>query len=494
MKTKLLMSLAIAGALCCSCSSFDDINNNPNDPTEVSPQLILPNVCQSAFYRGTGGMYADKMVVQTDGHNAEQFYEWNRGSFSTYNNELLQVQKLKEEADRTGETVYDGLYHFFRAYYFYGLTLKFGDIPYSEALKGEKEGQFTPKYDSQEQVLSGVLDELATANDELAAAAAKQETISGDIVYGGTAEKWQRLVNSFRLKVLLTLSHKTTVGSHQVRQEFQQVAALPLISSNAENGQLSYIDQEGNRYPQFNAQWSGFYMDKTFVDCMASREDPRLILYALPTNEAANAGKAVTDFTAYAGGAPTVPYGENKDLVGAGKISQINSRYRTNPTGEPTILMGYAELQQILAEAVVRGWISGDAKQYYENGVRASFAWYNTYAGDYAQYVTDAAATQYLAGSLVKWDDALTQEQKIERIIFQKYCVSFFQGDWDPFFEHLRTGYPEFAHLADTPVPYRWMYPDTENKYNTQNVEAAVKSQFGENNDKITSMPWWLKD
>ena len=157
------------------------------------------------------------------------------------------------------------------------------------------------------------------------------------------------------------------------------------------------------------------------------------------------------------------------------------------------MLMGYAELQQILAEAVVRGWIQGDAKQYYENGVRASFAWYHTYSGDYAKYVTDDAATTYLQGDEVKWDDQLTQEQKIERIIFQKYCVGFFQGGWDPFFEHLRTGYPEFAHLADNPIPYRWMYPETENKYNTQNVEDAIKSQFGENNDKITAMPWWLK-
>ena len=56
MKAKLFMSLALVGALCCSCCSFDDINDNPNDPTAVSPKLILPNVCESAFSRGTGGM------------------------------------------------------------------------------------------------------------------------------------------------------------------------------------------------------------------------------------------------------------------------------------------------------------------------------------------------------------------------------------------------------------------------------------------------------
>ena len=291
----------------------------------------------------------------------------------------------------------------------------------------------------------------------------------------------------------MTLSHKSNVGNHDIKKDFATIVSQPLIESNSDNGQLSYIDQEGNRYPQFNAQWSGFYMDKTFIDRLSERRDPRLFLYALPTNEAASAGKSADDFTAYAGGDPTVPYGENKNLVGAGKISQIHSRYRTNPTGEPTILLGYAELQQILAEAVVRGWINGNAQQYYENSIRASFDWYSTYSGEYAKYVSSSAAEEYIMGDKVKWDDALSDEKKIELIIFQKYCVSFFQGGWTPFFEHLRTGYPDFAHLADTPVPYRWMYPDTESKYNTENVQSAVKNQFGENNDKITSMPWWLK-
>ena len=493
MKIKIFVAVLVVATSLCACDNLESLNENPNNPTSVYPSLLLPKVCQDAFYRGTDGMYADKMVVQTDGHNSEQFFEWNKGSFGTYDNQLLQVTKMNEEANKLGKTEYDGLYHFFRAYYFYNLTLTFGDIPYTEALKGEKAGLFSPKYDKQETVFAGILDELEKANEELEQVASEKTVISGDIIYDGDAKKWQKLVNSFRLKVLMTLSHKSVVGNHQIKDEFLEVSKLPLMSGIADNGQLIYKDQADNRYPQFNAQWSGFYMDKTFIEKLAERKDPRLFLYALPTNEAANAGKKVTDFSAYAGGDPTVPYGNNIDLVKSGKISQINSRYRTNPTGEPTILMGYAELQQILAEAVVRGWIQGDAKQYYENGVKASFDWYHTYAGDYSQYVTDAAASAYLQGDKVKWNDQLSNEQKIERIIFQKYCVSFFQGGWDPFFEHLRTGYPEFAHLADNPIPYRWMYPDTENKYNTQNVEEAVKSQFGENNDKITAMPWWLK-
>lgn len=491
MKSIIILSL-LAGTMCISsCESFDSINNNPNASTEVPAQLIFPNVCQDAFTRGTGGMYADKMVIETDGKSSDQFFEWQKGSFNTYNTSLLQLEKLKEEADREGVASYDGLYKFFRAYYFYQLTLRFGDIPYTDAVLGQTNGNFTPKYDTQETVFAGILQDLTDADAELSQT---KDVINGDIIYNGDKLKWRQLINSYHLKVLMTLSHKAKVGNHDIQQEFKTVAQLPLMKSNEDNGQLVYLDQAGNRYPQFNAQWSGYYMDKTYVDNMSERKDPRLFLFCLPTNEAATAGKQIDDFTAYAGGDPTVPYGDNISLVKDGKISQINSRFRTEPTGEPTLMMGYAELQQILAEAVVRGWISGNAKQYYENGVKASFLFYQTYASKYASYVTPEAADEYLKGNLVKFDDSLTAEQKIERIIFQKYCVSFYQGDWDPFFEHLRTGYPEFKHLASTPVPYRWMYPDSENRYNTENVEDAVTRQFGANNDKTTAMPWWLKD
>ena len=494
MKMKKIISILFLAFSIVSCENLESINDNPNSPVEVSPQSILPTICKDAFYRSSGGMYAQKMVIQTDGHNTDQFFEWNRGSFDPYNTSLLQVKKMEEEATRTESPAYVALAKFFRACYFYGLTLRFGDIPFSEALQGEDGDNFSPKYDTQNNVFEGILQNLTDADNELKEVADEGVTIDGDLIYNGDASQWRKLVNSFHLKVLMTLSHHTTVGSHNIADEFKAVAQKPLMESNDDNGQLVYMDQEGSRYPQFNAQWSGYYMDKTYIDRMADRKDPRLFLFCLPTNEAATAGKAVDDFTAYAGGDPAVPYGDNITLVKDGKISQINDRFRIHPVGEPTMLMGYAELQQVLAEAVVRGWISGDAKDYYESGVKASFQWYETYASDYSQYVTQDAALQYLQEDLVKFSSDLTTDEEIERIILQKYFVSFYQGDWDPFFEHLRTGYPSFKHVAGTEIPYRWMYPDTEYKYNTENVETAITRQFGANNDDPHEKTWWLEN
>lgn len=226
MKTKILLSIFVAAAGLCSCESFSDMNTNPNMPSEVPADLLLPKVCQDAFTRGTDGMYADKMVIQTDGHNSDQFFEWNRGSFDTYNNELLQVEKMREEAERTGEEVYLPLYKFFRAYHFYNLTLRFGDIPYSDAMKGQTEANYTPKYDTQEEVFAGILQDLTDADAELASSPA-EDVIEGDIIYSGDKLAWRKLINSFHLKVLMTLSHKTTVGGHDIKSEFATVSSLP---------------------------------------------------------------------------------------------------------------------------------------------------------------------------------------------------------------------------------------------------------------------------
>jgi hypothetical protein len=466
------------------------MNIDPNNPTETHPSLLLTNICMDAFYRGTDGMYATKKVIQADGENTDQYYKWTRGSFGYYNN-LRNVQKMYEEAERVNAPVYIALSKFFRAYYFYELTLRFGDIPYSQALKAESDGLYTPEYDTQETVFTGILQELKEADEILAG---DGSVIDGDIIYNGDGNRWRKLINSFRLKVLMTLSNHTVVGSLNIAGEFNSIATgKPLMNSLADNGQLVYLDQQGNRYPQFNAQWSGYYMDDTFIQRMRERRDPRLFIFSSQTNKGKTDGKAIDDFSSYEGGDPAAPYSEAIIKVSEGTISPINDRFRTDPIVEPTMLMGYAELQQVLAEASVRGWIAGDAQTFYENGVRASFSFYETHAKTYAEYLNENAVNNYLNESLVDFSKANNTEEKIERIIMQKYLVTFYQGNWDSYFEHLRTGYPGFRHAEGTEIPKRWMYPQEEYNNNSDHVEAAITRQFGNDNDKTNMTPWWIK-
>lgn len=487
---KKILLLVLSVWMCVSCGNLEEMNLDPNNATQTHPKLLLTQICMNAFKRGTDGMYATKKVIQTDGENAEQYYKWTRGSFGYYDN-LRNVQKMAEEAERVEAPAYTALAKFFRAYYFYELTLRFGDIPYSQALKGETEKVFTPEYDMQKSIFYGILSELKEADEILANDAT---VIDGDIIYNGSGSQWRKLVNSFRLKVLMTLSNHTTVNGLNIAMEFNAIATgKPLMESLKDNGQLVYLDQQGNRYPQFNAQWSGYYMDDTFIQRMRERRDPRLFIFSSQTNKGKTDGKAIDDFSSYEGGDPAAPYSDAIDKVSKGTISPINDRFRTDPIVEPTMLMGYAELQQILAEAVVRGWTNGNARTYYENGIRASFSFYEANAKNYAQYLNQAAADAYLQEPLVDFTLATTTEQKIERIVMQKYLVTFYQGNWDSFFEQLRTGYPDFKRPAGTQIPKRWMYPQSEYDNNGTHVAAAIARQFGTGNDNINQPAWWLR-
>lgn len=266
---------------------------------------------------------------------------------------------------------------------------------------GNKTACNQPKYDSQETVLATVLAKLEEANTLLTD---NNSIISGDIIYSGDLMKWRRLINAYRLRVLMSLSNKQTVGSLDVKSTFARISQNePLMTSDADNGQLVFLDQQDDRYPYFNDSdfGSGRYMDSTYVAALATRKDPRLFAFCTQTPAAEKAGLAIDDFSSYDGGDPAIAYSLVNDKVTLGGCSKPATRYYQHATNEPMILLGYTEQQLILAEAVVRGWITGDDRALYESAVKASFRFYEKYAPTVAGYLDEEAATAYLQGEKV---------------------------------------------------------------------------------------------
>lgn len=478
---------------CNSCIDLEEMNIDPNNPTTTDPALLLTGLSFTTFEESSASVcHATKMLILTSGESTYQVYKWTRGGFDYYNN-LRNVAKMKEEAAKGDQSAYEALALFFEAHYYYMLTMQFGDVPCSEAMQAETNGLYQPKYDSQETVLATVLAKLEEANTLLTD---NNSIISGDIIYNGDLMKWRRLVNAYRLRVLMSLSNKQTVGSLDVKSTFARISQNePLMTSDADNGQLVFLDQQDDRYPYFNDSdfGSGRYMDSTYVAALATRKDPRLFAFCTQTPAAEKAGLAIDDFSSYDGGDPAIAYSLVNDKVTLGGCSKPATRYYQHATNEPMILLGYTEQQLILAEAVVRGWISGDDRALYESAVKASFRFYEKYAPTVAGYLDEEAATTYLQGGKVAYSPSLTKDQKIERIILQKYIPTFLQGSmWMPYYDQLRTGYPEFRRAAGVNLPYRWMYPQNEYNNNAANVEAALQSQFG-GNDRTSDKPWWIK-
>jgi hypothetical protein len=486
-KLKYNLAVLIAPLIFTSCEKFDTLTVDPNRPTDVHPSLLLTNIEVNTFSEiSVGGAYASRYLVFTDGYSTDQTYGWQRSGYGSYST-LLQVYKMNEEAEQRNLLNYQALAKFFRAYHFMNLTLTFGEIPYSEALSGDQD-QFKPSYDTQFEVFKGILQELEEANSMLDESNGE---ITGDVIYEGDIMKWKKLVNSFRIRVLTSLSAKTGNSELNVIAQFREIyenpETYPLFTSSEDQAQLVYYDRDQNRYPLFNDRsiQTANYMERTFVNLLKTRKDPRLFAIASPDRKSREVGQPgyQTSFSSYSGLDAGAYVNDNVlVLTDKGEGSPLNPRYYSDPVNEPSVAVGYPELMFNLAEAALKGWIIADTSELYKNGIVSSMEFYG---------ITPAKINAYLSESLVRLNPSTAMEQ----INIQKYLAFFLNSGWESFYNQRRTGIPEFIVGPSTQnggqVPKRWMYPQDELDYNFENVAEAINRQFN-GNDNVNGIMWLL--
>jgi hypothetical protein len=481
----LIVIIIITG--CFSCEKFDTLTKDPNKPTDVNPSLILTNIEVTTLSEvSVGSAYACRYLVFTDGYSTDQTYGWQRAGFGSYNT-LLQVYKMKQEAEKRDLKNYIALGKFFRAYHFFQLTMTFGEIPYKEAIQGD-DGVFKPRYDTQEDIFLGILQELTEANEMLSESGGK---INGDILYKGDILKWKKLINSFKLRVLISLSAKegnTKLNiSARFREVYENPGTYPIFTSLNDQAQLIFFDRDDNRYPLFHDKSSqtAVYMERTFVDLLKARKDPRLFLFGSPEKKAAEIGQPgyQTSFSSFGGLDAGAYVNDNvQRLTEKGEGSPLNPRYYTDPICEPSIAVGYPELQFNLAEAAFRGWITATPSEFYNKGITASMVFYG---------ITTVKINTYLSGSAVVFN----QSKAIEQINTQKYLSYFLNSGWEAFYNQRRTGFPNFVVGPSTQngglIPKRWLYPQGELDNNFENVSEAINRQYA-GNDNVNGVMWLL--
>jgi hypothetical protein len=466
------------------CKKFSEFQVDPNKSTIATPDLLLNSIIQNAFQSTSiSAALACRQMVYTDASNVNQYYGWDRAGFGTYGS-LRQVLKMEEAAVAQGKPEYLPLAKFFRAWYFLQLTQTYGDVPYSNALKGD-DGLGDPAYDKQEDIYLGILDDLKAANNMIGAGTAD---VQGDILYNGKMQQWKRAINALSLRVLMSLSLKEGKSKIDVKQRFAEIVnnptTYPLLTGNEDNVVLKFYDLQGNRYPYFNNNdlQTADYMEESFVNLLKDLKDVRLFSFADKAPKFA--ALPADDFNAYGGAKGSAPVNENNARTVAGEISKINPRFYNNPTNEPSIALGYPEQQFILAEGVLKGWISGSASDFYEKGIRASMTFY---------HIDQPTIDKYVEQASVK----LSAANGLQQVITQKYIASFFNSGWQPFYEQRRTGFPAFdvagsGMLNDHKIPKRWMYPESELQLNKDHVLEAISRQYPEG-DNINGVMWLIR-
>ena len=514
---KYIIGLSLLAMLGTGCSKFDEINTDPNKPTQVSSAMLATNMILSIT---RGDISTQKSFVQPyllgkyvtwgEGQEDFQFNKIGRTGFGRITL-LRNVEPMIGFAPNEGlKKSYTALGHFIRAWQFFHTTMQVGDIPYTDAVKGESDNIIKPQYDAQKTVFLGIINELDLANQMFS----EGLDFDGDPIYGGKVDNWRRLANSFQLHVLLQLYKKTGDAELKVIDRFNEIVAnRPLLRSYADNFALTYNATAGQNYPWSdvpagsnpNVKSNYTMLTATLLDPLKTQQDRRLFYYAKPSPVKIAAGKSPSDWDAYVGAEPSNSFTSLQQMRVTKDYSDFNNRYINLVNAEPVSVFNYAQLQFILAEAAVRGWITGTpAQAYYANGIIDAMTFTAKYTPDVTDYhhnmkMDDVYIAAYPLIPAVVLSG--TPEHQISQIILQKYLAGFLQGaNYNAWYENRRTGYPEFIlnsttnlNNPNTQFPVRWLYPSNELDYNNSNLSEALSRQYG-GNDNVNEVMWILKN
>ena len=496
------------GALSCT-SKFDDYNTNQNATTKVTPAMLATRIILNIMELGRAKNFVydnmlNKQIAWAEGGSeSDQYNKLGRAGYGAYTN-LTNCQKMLLEAESDSEEVqnsYKGLSKFIKAYQLFYLSMRVGDIPYSDS-NGAEAGNIKPVYDTQKEVMKQILEDLEEAQALFNAG----NKFEGDPILNGDPKKWLKIAVAFEMKVLINLSKKTNDTDLRVKERFAQLAnGSNLMNSNSDNLQLVYSNTSGQLYPLYQNDHMQYLMiSSTIIDPLKHFNDYRLFYYAAPADYATNNDIPASDWDAYWGIDPSALQSDNNVLHGEGKDCGPNERY-LQPEGEPLIRIGYMEQNFILAEAALRGWIdSGKASEYYKRGIRASMEFIANATPDKEDFhhghpITAGYIEEYLTQESIQLNGNFNHD--LEIVLLQKYLGSYLQHpDNDCFYDNRRTGYPVLplnpeSNLNTDPnkFPVRWMYPQGELDYNNENVQAAIDRQY-KGNDEFNQIMWILQD
>ncbi len=509
-KWSLLVSMLLAVASC--DSDFEEINVNPNSPEDVSSALLMPTVIRNSVNEVAGLAWGyGNVVMQYTAKiqfTNEDRYNWGpQGNpYNDFYNALRDVNNIISISQEAGENNYVGAAKIMKSWMYSFMTDTYGDVPYTEATSAKEEINY-PVFDRQETIYNGILADLEEANQLLGTSS---ETLEGDILFDGDIMKWRKFANSLRLRIHMRLSDRVDPSS-ALQQILANATNNPIITSNEDNAALQYLPEVPNQHPLYTTRSGSFdeyRLSENMETILKSMNDPRLYAYAQPTT---GSGAGVVGSPGTYQGVPNgladeeaLQYSPSGDPTQGGSnfISRVGLMFScsactslASPIAYQAMLMSYAEVQFILAEARERGFITtGDAETYYLDGTRASFNYYESrlQVGNFDEIANVIQpGGEYFTQPAVAYTGST--EEKLEKIGRQKWIALFFNG-MEAWFDWRRTGYPEIipgpAAFIPT-VPVRFMYPTTVQALNAENYNAVISVQGP---DQVTTRVWWDVD
>jgi len=481
----LLLALVLIGSSCTKFLAVDEVN--PNSASAVPPKLMLPAALTNVvkvmnaprnfeFVYLWYGMWSVSNGYSQPS-NLMQYKLLNsdfQNSFSnlyTYGENFDVIEKNATDPKDAG---YKAIAMIMKAYIMQNLVDCWGNVPYTQAFSATS-GNLKPKYDDQKAIYEDLVVQLDAAIKLIQGLPvdATQIGSANDVMFKGDMGLWAKFANTLKLRMLIHQSGMAGRDSY-IKTALATTSSVGFLGVG-ESAMVNpgFLENDTQMNPFYETFYKGdgtgqsdatayFYAGKDAVDFMTLNKDPRLTHFFLPYSG-----------TSYAGNYLGQDVATHPPLL-ASQCSKLgylkgNAGYLIGtPTQSSPVLTDFESLF-IQSEAVVRGYITGDAKSLYNAAVAQSFIHMGFVAQEDTAYVNQNT-------NATNFDKA---NDKIGLIITQKWVALDGVAPIEIWTDYRRTGFPQGLHFSeqsdranDTP-PVRLLYPQREISVNNDNVAAV---------------------
>ncbi len=546
MPALLTLGLAVSS---CSDRYMENLNSDPSKANSIDPNAQLTTAQLQTYgdlgmveiYRNYHYAFTQQLMgcwntTNYGGRHTQDNNEMSRIWTSFYPNAF---KNLTDAMYRTAEDPesknINAVLTIYRVYMMSLITDVYGDAPYSEAGLGYIDAVYNPRYDTQEEIYHSFFEELREAEANLDPAG---DRVDGDIIYGGDIAKWKKLANSLRLRFAMRISD---ADQEKAQQEFEDALAAEggIFADGADDalikyievafsfGQDSYDDYRKNAMSQLlfgnDPANNPSYLCSTLFNKMKDSGDPRtysiarfycddLMSATSPDNRIDLTQEIIDKNIAMAPCEPGAyswepwPTGYESDIMKAlaesnPSITRTTMEREVEPklannflkSDNPGVVMTYAEVNFLLAEAALKGWtVTGTKEEYYEAGVRAAMDFLTDNYG--CGKVSDDDFVAFVEANGL----GHTDEQAKEAINTQAWILHFHNPSecWS---NVRRSGYPRLKSPKEygfgsfltggDEIPVRLCYPVLESSYNKKGYEDALSRMGGM--DSWNTPVWW---
>ncbi|WP_162340585.1 SusD/RagB family nutrient-binding outer membrane lipoprotein [Cyclobacterium salsum] len=524
MKNKIILLTLVALTSLASCE-YSEFEENYTDPSKVSEtsvekqftgfiianrNYVLPSytnyfvnlrITLNRYTQATGWVNEENQYVPG---SAAVSGRWN-----DYYQFLAQYREL--------EKVYAGLsdqnkednrvFMITAATYLYDHTQKIvdlhGAIPFSDAgmlsTNGGDYSESYPVYDEPDAIYTKMLDDLAGFADELRTLDINPGILTGfesqDLINRGDIDMWLKYINSLRIRMLTRVSGIPAFSDRaatEINTILSNPTNYPIVTTNDEN--ITFRIHElgtlitANGFQSGLEDWDGNVAGKAIVDHMLNNEDPRLT-YVFEPGEEAEGEFLTLD--------PLLSSSVQTELIGSNTMTIYNRTTLSRNQYFPGMLINASQIHFMVAEYYLKEGQDAQAKEHYESGVRESIHYYemlrgmsNNLISPEPMPITAAGIDTYLADADISWDAAAGDMEKMRLIAEQKWLHFNVVQPNENWAELRRIEMPDLVFWEDQSnqqslPPNRWIYPGSEQTYNTENYQQVQP------NDNLTRTLFW---